>query len=48
MSDFLTYKGYLGTVNFSAEDEVFYGKVHGINDLITFEGGFCKGVKGGF
>lgn len=32
MDNKLIYKGYLGTVNFSAEDEVFYGKIHGIND----------------
>jgi predicted HicB family RNase H-like nuclease len=33
----LTYKGYLGTISFSAEDEVFYGKIEHIRDMITFE-----------
>lgn len=28
MDNNLTYKGYLGTVSFSSEDEVFYGKTH--------------------
>jgi predicted HicB family RNase H-like nuclease len=33
----IEYKGYLGTVEFSSEDMVFHGKIHGINDLVTFE-----------
>jgi len=33
----IEYKGYLGTVEFSSDDLVFYGKLHGINDLVTFE-----------
>ena len=32
------YKGYIGTVNFSEEDNVFFGKVEGINGLVNFEG----------
>ncbi len=35
--DTLVYKGYVGTVKFSATDEVFWGKIEHINDLITFE-----------
>ncbi|MCF6158049.1 MAG: type II toxin-antitoxin system HicB family antitoxin [wastewater metagenome] len=38
MKDILTYKGFIGSVHFSAEDKVFHGKVEGIDDLITFEG----------
>lgn len=34
----LTYKNYIGTVNFSEEDGVFFGKVMGITDSISFEG----------
>lgn len=48
MSDHLTYKSYIGTVNFSAEDEVFYGKIHGINDLVTFEGKSVKELQQSF
>ena len=33
----IEYKGYLGTVEFCPDDMVFYGKIHGINDLVTFE-----------
>jgi predicted HicB family RNase H-like nuclease len=38
MKDVLTYKGFMGTVHFSAEDKVFHGKIEGIDDLVTFEG----------
>ena len=38
MKDVLTYKNFIGSVHFSAEDKVFHGKIEGIGDLITFEG----------
>jgi predicted HicB family RNase H-like nuclease len=38
MKDILQYKGFLGSVHFSAEDDCFFGKIEGINDLVTFEG----------
>ena len=34
----MTYKNYRGTVEYSAEDRVFHGKVMGIDDLVTYEG----------
>ncbi len=34
----ISYKGYLGTVNFSEKDECFYGKIEGIDGLVNFEG----------
>ena len=34
----LHYKDYIGSVEFSAEDAVFHGKVVGIKSLISFEG----------
>ncbi|MDQ3108836.1 MAG: type II toxin-antitoxin system HicB family antitoxin [Bacteroidota bacterium] len=48
MENNLQYKEYIGTVDFSAEDEVFYGKVHGINDLVTFEGQSVQELKKAF
>ena len=48
MSDFLTYKGYFGTVNFNSDDEVFYGKIFGISDLVNFEGSSVKELKESF
>jgi predicted HicB family RNase H-like nuclease len=38
MKNYFEYNGYIGSVEFSAEDRVFFGKIHGINDLVTFEG----------
>ncbi len=38
MKDILTYKDFIGSVHFSADDKVFYGKIEGIDDLVTFEG----------
>lgn len=45
MNDILQYKDYYATVHFSAEDEVFYGKIIGINDLVSFEGTTVKELK---
>ena len=38
MKNTISYKGYIGTVNFSEDDMVFFGKVVGITDSISFEG----------
>ena len=38
MKDVIIYKGFVGSVHFSTDDNVFHGKVEGINDLVTFEG----------
>ncbi|MDO4823256.1 MAG: type II toxin-antitoxin system HicB family antitoxin [Bacteroidales bacterium] len=34
----LKYKGFLGSVNFSEKDGVFFGKIEGIDGLVNFEG----------
>jgi predicted HicB family RNase H-like nuclease len=47
-TDILTYRGFIGSVHFSAEDDVFFGKVEGINDLITFEGKSVEELKNAF
>jgi hypothetical protein len=36
MNNTIEYKGYIGSVEFSAEDQVFYGKVQGIRSLISY------------
>ncbi len=48
MKNHLDYKEYIGTVNYSAEDDVFYGKVEGINDLVLFEGESVQELKDSF
>lgn len=38
MSSTIQYKGYIGSVEFSEEDRILYGKVKGIRSLISCEG----------
>lgn len=38
MKDTLVYKNFVGSVHFSADDKLFFGKIEGIDDLITFDG----------
>ena len=35
---FLEYKGYTGSIEYSREDNLLYGKVIGMNGLISYEG----------
>ena len=48
MKDVIKYQEYLGTVHYSAEDEVFYGKIEGVDDLISFEGKTVDELKQAF
>ena len=34
----MTYKGYVGSVAYSDKDNVFFGKIEGIDGLVNFEG----------
>ena len=38
MKNAICYKGYCGSIEFSDEDNVFFGRIIGINDHITYEG----------
>lgn len=42
MNNTMEYKGYVGSVEFSEEDELFFGKVMGIRSLISYEGTTAK------
>jgi predicted HicB family RNase H-like nuclease len=48
MKNYFEYEGYIGSVEFSAEDRVFFGKIHGINDLVTFEGASVNELEAAF
>lgn len=37
MKDLLEYKGYYGTVEFSPEETVLFGRVLGIRSLVSYE-----------
>ena len=38
MNNTIQYKSYVGSVQFSEDDSIFYGKVLGIRSLISYEG----------
>jgi len=44
----LEYNNFIGSVNFSEGDDVFFGKIEGINALITFEGQTVAELKEAF
>jgi predicted HicB family RNase H-like nuclease len=48
MNDVMEYKGYYGSVHFSSEDEVFYGKIISIDYLVNFEGASVRELKKSF
>lgn len=48
MKDILTYKDFIGSVHFSAEDRVFHGKIEVIIDLVTFEGKSVNELENAF
>ena len=48
MKDFMTYKNYYGSVHYSDEDQIFFGRVEFIRSLISFEGTDVKSLKTSF
>jgi predicted HicB family RNase H-like nuclease len=38
LNDLIKYKDYQATIEYSSEDEIFHGRVIGMQDLISFEG----------
>jgi len=44
----LAYKGYVGSVAFSAEDGVFHGRLDFIRDLVTYEGTDAASLRQAF
>lgn len=48
MEQTFQYKGYLGSIELSLEDEVLHGKLLYINDLVTYEGDTISELKNAF
>ena len=44
----IEHKGYLGTVEYSAEDNILFGQVLGIRGLISYEGSSIEQLKADF
>lgn len=41
----LTYKGCFTAIEFDSEDKILYGKIEGIDDLVTFESDSAKEIE---
>lgn len=48
MKDVMFYKDFIGSIHFSTEDEIFFGKIEGIDDSIGFEGSSVEDLKSSF
>ncbi len=48
MKDVLIHKNFIGSVHFNASDRIFFGKIEGINDLVTFEGSTVDELENAF
>ncbi len=48
MESYLKHKNYFGSVEFSSEDNILYGKIFGINDLISYEGTSIQTLENAF
>ncbi len=48
MSQTLEYKGYNGSVLYSAEDRILHGRIVGIRDAITYDGSDVAGLEANF
>ena len=48
MNDMVKYKGYIGSVHYSDEDQVFFGKLEYIKSLVNYEGTDVKSLKQSF
>ena len=48
MNNTMKYRGYIGSVEFSEDDNVFFGKVQGIRSLVSYEADTAKGLVDDF
>ena len=48
MKNILRYKGYTATIEFDERDDIFVGKVLGLDESITFHGETVKELKADF
>lgn len=48
MKDMMKYKDYYGSVHYSDEDLVFYGKIEFVRTLVSYEGTDVKSLRQAF
>ena len=46
--DIMEYKGYFGSAHYSDDDQVFFGKLEYISDLVSYEGANVKSLQKAF
>ena len=44
----MTYKGYAARVEYDDQDQIFFGRVAGINDVVGFHGETVSELRGAF
>jgi predicted HicB family RNase H-like nuclease len=48
MKNTMTYKGYIGTVDYSDADVCLFGRIVGIHDIISYESESAAGLRKAF
>lgn len=48
MKDMMAYKGYVGSVHYSEEDGLLFGKVEFIRSLVSYEGEDIRSLRAAF
>ena len=44
----MSYKGYIGDVEYDHEAKIFHGRVIGVKDIVTFQGKSAKEIEKAF
>ena len=44
----MVYKGYAARIEFDGDDEIFFGKIAGIQDSVSFHADFVADLKAAF
>ena len=48
MNDMILYKNYYGSVHYSDDDQIFFGKIEYIRSLVSYEGADAASIKTAF
>jgi len=46
--DILKYKNFIGSAEYSSDDDIFYGKIEGIDGLVNYEGSNVEELQRSF
>ena len=48
MKDTMTYRGYTARIGFDGQDRIFFGRLAGIKDIVTFHGETVNELEAAF